>query len=233
LNVFPEHVRSLPIQHNDRAYDKISEKVSKITNYSQRKQGLNLSLLDYLGSYKEGPSLPDIGLFQPTEPNLLDATTEDYEKLQIERARTSRDGQTVKIEVTARYKPKDEDEFETDTWGYTETDFYEAFTLTNLNQEEAALVEAFVPVAVDEELGGFRDNATKSNSLVDRLKGLNLPDPDDVADDLRRYTETKERADELDEKIEKTDRLIDEIVYDLYDLTDEEIEIVEEAVADD
>nr|WP_235168118.1 hypothetical protein [Halobacterium salinarum] len=62
---------------------------------------------------------------------------------------------------------------------------------------------------------------------------MTLPDPDDVADDLRRYTETKERADELDKKIEKTDKLIDEIVYDLYDLTDEEIEIVEEAVAEE
>jgi len=34
----------------------------------------------------------------------------------------------------------------------------------------------------------------------------------------------------LDEKIEKTDNLIDEIVYDLYGLTEEEIEIVEAAV---
>jgi len=39
-----------------------------------------------------------------------------------------------------------------------------------------------------------------------------------------------ERAEALDEKIERTDALIDEIVYELYGLTDEEIEIVEEAV---
>jgi type II restriction/modification system DNA methylase subunit YeeA len=39
-----------------------------------------------------------------------------------------------------------------------------------------------------------------------------------------------ERAAELDEKIERTDDLIDEIVYELYGLTDEEIEIVEETV---
>lgn len=41
-----------------------------------------------------------------------------------------------------------------------------------------------------------------------------------------------ERAEELDEKIKKTDDLIDEIVYELYGLSDEEIEIVEEAVAE-
>lgn len=39
-----------------------------------------------------------------------------------------------------------------------------------------------------------------------------------------------ERAEELDEK---TDDLIDEIVYELYGLADEEIGIVEEAVAKD
>ncbi|MCX2818497.1 hypothetical protein EGH25_03900 [Haladaptatus sp. F3-133] len=53
---------------------------------------------------------------------------------------------------------------------------------------------------------------------------------DATRDGLERYIDVKERADELDEKIGKTDDLIDEIVYDLYGLTDEEIEIVEEAV---
>jgi len=35
-----------------------------------------------------------------------------------------------------------------------------------------------------------------------------------VADDLENYLETKDRAGELDAKIEQTDQLIDEIVYD-------------------
>ncbi len=211
----------------------LSHLTDEMLKSKNNRNTINLKLLDYLGNYEEGPKLPDIGLYQPTSENILDATTEDYEKLQIERSRTKREGSTITIEATARYKPEDEDEFETDTYGYMETEFFEAFTLTNLNDQEAALVEEFVPVAVEEEIGGFRDNATKTNSLIDRLKAMTLPDPDDVADDLRRYIETKERAEELDKKIEKTDQLIDEIVYDLYDLTDDEIEIVEEAVADD
>ena len=40
------------------------------------------------------------------------------------------------------------------------------------------------------------------------------------------------RAAKLDERIERTDALIDELVYELYGLTDEEIAIVEEAVGD-
>ncbi|MBP1922929.1 type II restriction/modification system DNA methylase subunit YeeA [Halorubrum alkaliphilum] len=196
----------------------------------KRRNEFNLDLPDYLGNYTEGPSLPDIGLFQPTGENVLDATTEDYEKLQIERARVERSDTTVTIEATARYKPEDEEAHETDTYGYTETGFFEAFSLTDLSETEAALVAAFVPVAVDDEIAGFRDNATKTNSLVDRLKGITLPDPDDVAADLDRYVETRDRADELDDRIARTDRLIDEIVYELYGLTDEEIEIVENAV---
>ncbi|GAD52327.1 hypothetical protein MBEHAL_1087 [Halarchaeum acidiphilum MH1-52-1] len=139
------------------------------------------------------------------------------------------------VSATARYKPENEEAFETDQWGYAETDYMEAFTLTGLTEGEAALVEAFVPVAVEEADGfaGFRDNATKTNSPIDRLKRITLPDPDDVADDLERYLRARERADELDEKIEKTDELIDEIVYDLYGLTEEEIEIVESSVRGD
>ena len=49
---------------------------------------------------------------------------------------------------------------------------------------------------------------------------------------LDSYTETMARADQLEDKIERTDNLIDDIVYDLYGLTEEEIEIVEEAVGD-
>jgi len=59
-----------------------------------------------------------------------------------------------------------------------------------------------------------------------------LPRVSDVESGLESYVETKERAEELEAKIEETDALIDEIVYELYGLTDEEIEIVEEAVGE-
>jgi len=210
----------------------LSEYAHRIQSLKEQYHSLNLSLLDYLGNYSEGPKLPDVGLFQPSESNVLDGTAEEYENLRIGDVKTERDGSRVAISATARYKPDEEEAYETDRWGYTETGYREAFALADLTDEEAALVEAFVPVAVEEAGGfaGFRETATKTNSLVDRLKAMTLPDPEDVADDLARYVQTRERAAELDAKIEKTDRLIDEIVYDLYDLTDEEIEIVESAV---
>ena len=131
--------------------------------------------------------------------------------------------------------PDDEDADETDQWGYTEIEPMPAMRPTDLSESEADLVEAFVPVAVEEAggLAGFRETVTKTNSLVDRLGAITLPDPDDVAAALERCREAVERAEELDEKVQRPDDLIDEIVYDLYGLTDEEIEIAEEAVADD
>jgi hypothetical protein len=109
-----------------------------------------------------------------------------------------------------------------------------ALSFHGLDAAQADLVEAFVPVAVDEAGGfaDFRETATKTNSLVDRLEKLTLPALDDVRDGLERYREARERAAELDERIERTDQLIDEIVYELYGLTEEEIEIVEEAVGE-
>ena len=73
---------------------------------------------------------------------------------------------------------------------------------------------------------------TKTNSPHDRLRGLTLPTVAEVEDGLANYRETVERAEELEAEIERTDDLVDEIVYELYGLTDEVIAIVEESVGD-
>jgi type II restriction/modification system DNA methylase subunit YeeA len=182
--------------------------------------------------------LADIGLTQPPQgsaDSILQETTQQKPNLRTGNVTIIRESNTtVEIRLSARYKPDDENAFETDQWGYTETEPLPALRITDLTEIEADLIEAFVPVAVDEAGGfaNFRETATKTNSLVDRLRKLTLPAVEDVRDGLESYIETKERAEELDAKIEKTDELIDEIVYELYGLTDEEIEIVEEAVSE-
>ncbi|SDY42800.1 hypothetical protein SAMN05216564_105125 [Halopenitus persicus] len=180
----------------------------------------------------------EVGFEQPPEgstPTILQQTSDQKRKLRTGSSTIKRISRnTIEVQLTAHYKPDDEDVHETDQWGYTETEYLPAFRITDLTEREADLIEHFVPVAVDEAGGfaNFRETATKTKSLIDRLKAFELPDVDDIADDLENYLETKERAEELDEKIERTDQLIDEIVYELYGLTDEEIEIVEEAVGE-
>ncbi len=208
-----------------------------LDNVDQRRR-LNTDLLDYINSDVISESITNIGLLQPASQSSqkLEKDTGDFPSLRIGSAHINRESpNTVLIKATARYKPDDEDAHETDQWGYTETEYLPAFRITDLTEREADLIEHFVPVAVDEAGGfaNFRETATKTNSLIDRLKAIELPDVDDVADDLENYLRTKERAEELDEQIEHTDQLIDEIVYELYGLTEEEIEIVEEVVDDD
>ncbi|MBO4246810.1 N-6 DNA methylase [Halomicrobium sp. IBSBa] len=239
-SIYPEDIRKIPIKNDlEHSTSSLSDQVQAIISLKSQKSSLNLSLLDHLGSYSDGPTLADIGLTQPPEgsaDSILQQTTEQKPNLRIGDATVHRESDTtVEIQLTARYKPDDEDAYDTDQWGYTETDALPALRITDLTETEADLIEAFVPVAVDEAGGfaDFRETATKTNSLVDRLRKLTLPAVDDVRAGLESYTETVERAEELDAKIEQTDELIDEIVYELYGLTDEEIEIVEEAVGDD
>ena len=221
----------------DNPIEKLSSCSETIEAAKSQKQKLNLSLSSHFGDFECVNALVDPGLVQPVgdSSSRLYSTTKEYPNLRIGTATVDRESpNTALIKATARYKPEDEDAHETDRWGYTETDLLPAFRITDLTETEADLIEHFVPVAVDEAGGfaNFRETATKTNSLVDRLQAIELPDPDDVADDLANYLRTVERAEELDAKIEKTDALIDEIVYELYGLTDEEIEIVEEAVGE-
>ncbi|MFB6130340.1 MAG: Eco57I restriction-modification methylase domain-containing protein [Salinigranum sp.] len=223
--------------------ERLTNHIDTIEETREKSLKINLDLLDYLGNYAEGPEFGDIGLFQPASSvrdSILNANGSNYDdfgirdKLGITAVKLRRTGDDITVFLKVRYKPTDTDGLSLDSNGYWYSDYKEAFTLTDLTENEAALIEAFVPVAVDEAGGfaNFRKNATKTNSPIDRLKALTLPDPDDVADDLDRYLEAKARADDLDAKIEKTDALIDEIVYHLYGLTDEEIELVEASVAD-
>ena len=214
--------------------------------HHDKRAELNLSLPDHLGTYSDGPTLADVGLTQPPEnaaDSILQQTTDERPNLRVGRAEVVRESDsTVEIRLTARYKPaesgahdgRDPDALDTDQWGYAETDPLPALRITDLASAEADLVEHFVPHAVEEGGGyaNFRETATTTNSLVDRLRKLTLPRIADVREGLESYIETRARASELDERIARTDDLIDEIVYDLYGLSEEERAVVEDAVSD-
>jgi type II restriction/modification system DNA methylase subunit YeeA len=206
----------------------------------------NLSLLDYLGisseelpESKAGDTLEDLQMpVSGVADTPLTKTTDEYKGLRVERVSFRNDSARLVLSVDVSYKVDEDDPRETDSWdrlAESEFETYEAMAFVGLSEPVETLLREFVPAAVDKAEGfaGFRQGATKTNSPLDRLKDLTLPDIDEVQTGLEQYIEVRERADELEEKIEKTDRLIDEIVYDLYELTDEEIEIVESAVQDD
>jgi hypothetical protein len=196
---------------------------------------LNLNLPDYLGDYEPGTPLVEIGGYQPPEgvsDSYLSSTSEAVEGLRVGSIKIVKDSSKLVIKLTAWYKPENEDEHETDQWGYTETEFIPAMEFVGLDNKLERLIAEFVPYAVDEAGGyaGFREKATTTNSLIDRLGDIVLPKMDDIGRGFERYLNTKNRADTLDEKINKTDELIDEVVYNLYGLSDDEVEIIESSI---
>ena len=160
--------------------------------------------------------------------------TDRFETIRATDVDIERDGDRLTLSLVPYVKPAESvrEEYETNSHDYATLDPIPAMVFGDLDPAQADLIEAFVPYAVEEAGGtaGYRDGATKTISLLDRLESLTLPALADVRDGLEDYRDAVERAEKLDEKIERTDALIDEIVYELYGLIDEEIEIVEEAV---
>nr|WP_049996424.1 N-6 DNA methylase [Halococcus sediminicola] len=218
-------------------HDFVNELCNQRMADSEKRRGLNLDLLDYLGTYADGPPLGE--RYQPAsglhESVLTDTQADsEFATLRVTAARIERDGDHLRVLAVPYVKPENPDEYETNSRGYATLDPVPAMEFVGLSEAEAALVEAFVPHAVAEAGGfaGYRDNATATISPLDRLESLTLPKLADVEGGIERYVDASERAAELDAKIERTDELIDQIVYELYGLTDEEIEIVEDAVGE-
>jgi type I restriction-modification system DNA methylase subunit len=210
----------------------LSKLAEEITATNQQLGELNLSLLDYIEPYEDGPSLAELPSYQPPSEvsnTILSETSESRDNLRVGSVRVEEERSKLVVLVSARYKPENEDEYETDRWGYTETEFIPAMEFIGMDDQTQALATEFIEYAV-EEAGGFanfRENATTTKSLVDRLEALTLPRIDDIEDDLNRYLNRKEQAEELSAKIERLSRQIDSIVYDLFNLEEDDIAVVE------
>nr|WP_318247898.1 N-6 DNA methylase [Saliphagus infecundisoli] len=252
-DVWPQSVRHFPIP-DENTYNSGYGDNSNITNYEEKlsslfsdiveskseKENLNLDLADYLGNYDDGSTLSDLSPIRPegfadSILNESEGTTDEFETLRVTDIEIHRENDTLTIVAIPYVKPNEsvQDEYDTNNRDYTTLDPEPAMVFQGLDEEMIALISGFVPYAIANEEGGFSDNATKTISLIDRLEDITLPELDDVKEDIGRYREKVNRADELNDRIQEKERIIDELVYELYDLTEEEIEIVEDAVADD
>ena len=211
--------------------EEIQKYGKKIREKSIERLQVNTDIQDYLGNYSDGKTLGD--LYTPAEglsDKVVSYTSADRDSLRIGSVEFEERNGDLVLMVSARYKPDDSesiDEAELDRWGYFETEKVPAMKF-NVDDKMRPLIEEFVSLAVDEAGGfaGFRESATKTNSVIDRLEKLTLPKLEDVEQGLEKFIENREEAEELEEEIQETDELIDAIVFDLYDLTEEEVETV-------
>jgi hypothetical protein len=242
-------VGSLPIKNihpDERIYDsngmsdpeiagKIEELAQELLDLNDELESLNLDLLDYIGGYDDGDTLGDI--YFPAEgvsDSILTDTTDERDSLRIGRVDLRERDDRLTLLASARYKPEDPDDFETDQWGYTETDLIAAMKFTNLSDTNLALLSEFIPIAVEEAGGfaGFRETATSTNSLIDRLASLTLPDVESCRSGLERFVDVKARSEEIQERVREAEGQIDDLVYTLYDISEEERILIEGALSE-
>ncbi|MFC7251080.1 Eco57I restriction-modification methylase domain-containing protein [Halomicroarcula sp. GCM10025324] len=219
-------------EHKVVLHDALCSISDSISDIKQQRRSYNLELMDYLGSYKEGDELKKFTGYQPASgvsETPLSETTETKENLRVGDVRISKKDHKVVVEASARYKPEDKEEFETDRWGYTETEYYPVMDFVGVSEIEAALLIEFVEYATEEGDGfaGFRDSATKRNSLLDRLEAIALPEITDIDSKLETYLKKKQEVSELDEKCNRLYDFLNRVVYELYELDEDKISMVE------
>lgn len=165
---------------------------------------------------------------------ILTDTSEEKENLRLGEVIVKQENGTVNLYATARYKPVDSEDYETDQWGYTETEPILAMQFVGVDRMMERLLLDFVPVAVEEAGGfaGFRETATKTKSLIDRLSDLQLPKVSDVEEGMERYIKIHSKAEELEQEIEELETEINDQVYDMYGLSEEQIDLIEATVDD-
>ena len=216
-------------------YYALSHLCSKTTEIKNERQHLNLDLLDYLGTYENGECLKEVSGYQPPSgiaDSILSETSESRENLRIGDVEIQEKKSKIRILATARYKPENPDDHTTDRWGYTETDYLPVMDFVGLDNIRRNLISEFVPRAIEKGDGfaDFRETATKTNSLVDRLGKLMLPKVSEVESGLKQYIQTKQRDTELSSQLDSANATIDKIVYTLYGLDDEDVETVESSL---
>jgi type II restriction/modification system DNA methylase subunit YeeA len=239
---FTHAIKGLPVPrtlHNPQQEQvkQIGELAESITEARNTREALNLDLMDYISPYDSGERLADINGYQPAQgasESILGETAETKDNLRIGSVSVVDNGPKLVVQVSARYKPENEEEYETDQWGYTETESIPAMEFIGLDDLTRALAEEFIEYAVD-EAGGFanlRENATTTKSLIDRLEELTLPEIEETRDNLNRFLDRKRQAEDLEEKINKLDSEIDDLVYDLFGLEEEDIRVIEDSISE-
>jgi hypothetical protein len=232
--VHSDHVSELQELDADVDLSSVERTLARLTEVIRdakaARSDLTLQLGDVLGAFADGPSLGGIDADRsgPVEDSVLAETDSSLEGLRVGSVEVTEHGDELVILASVRYKPDESTAADTDRWGYTETELQPAMSFAGLEGIERFLLREFVPYAVERSDGfaGFRENATKTISPIDRLEALTLPAIEDVREDLREYRARHWRAERLDERIERADRLIDELVSDLYGLTASERQLL-------
>lgn len=195
---------------------------------------LNTNLVEIIQPYVEGQTVGDVGRVQPTAesvntvlPMTVDETDKGSPKINGIRCSDPEEiapgSYKVTVEIRPKYKPEHPEKHETDCHGYLveeEQEFILTLKFTNLDEETALLLSEFLPQAYENKdlrsKSNMKRDANTCDSLIDRVKKMNLPDTDQSHVDMDLFVENKRLESEYNHKAEKLDVVTDRIVSPLY-----------------
>jgi hypothetical protein len=232
----PENIEVSDTDSRTAIHDCLASLTDDIEQLKTNYGNVNTHLPDYLGSYTNGSSLRDLTEGQPVEgvaDTPLTSTTEDYEGLRIKDIEMEESNKnSVILYSTLRYKPENPEKHETDQYGFTTTNQFPTLEFTDVGSDLKLLLTEFVPyvVEVEEKDAGYYSEARKSITPLERLNDIILPNVEEVIDRMREYQQKKNRAEYLAQQIFATDEFINQLIYQLYGISQEDINTIENEV---
>ena len=185
---------------------KLAEIKSKNSTKENNKINMNLLIKKYTSN---------------TGPTLSEIVKQDgfYNKIYSGRARKVREMTvTINDNIITLYADK------------SSSGKYELMKFQVNNKYQRQYIKLYLENFTEEQLEAANEF---SGSLPKKILQIEIPDYNKynvVRKVVNEWNKLQNEITELEDKIEKTDNEIDQMVYDLYDLTDEEIEIVENSL---
>lgn len=208
-----DDLENLPIPNKEN--EELEELAAEVKNLKETVMSLNLDIRSYISEDFSGKTLgelytcPSDGL-----PNsIFRDTKKDKDMLKVSDIRISENENILVLEVSAKYKKDGEDD-------YVETEYKPLFEFHNPSEKEKIVIKEVIPEIVRNSGGyaNFYDYTTQTISLSERFKEIELPDLNDQEENLKKYKEVKDRADEVRDDIKIKKDKMDAIVFKLYDL---------------
>ena len=207
-----KHLKNLPLLIAEKnTQQKISNLVNVILNKKQKLfSNNNIKYIDLVNKYTSntGPTLSEI-----VKQN------DFYNKIYSGRARKVRDMTvTINDNILTLYAEK------------SSSGQYELMKFQVDDKYQRQYIKLYLENFTEEQLEAANEF---SGSLPKKILQIEIPDYNKynvVRKAVNEWNKLQNKIKDLENKIEKTDNEIDQMVYDLYDLTDEEIEIVESSL---
>ena len=99
-----------------------------------------------------------------------------------------------------------------------------------INRLQRQYLKLYIENLTEEQLAEINQY---SGNILDKVLQITIPDydkPEVVRKVVNEWNQLQSEIKDLENKIEATDREIDQMVYELYGLTEDEIQVIEEAM---